>query len=59
MTSALMVESGLLARRLRAAGLRVARFLAAAFRFFAMSWSSLDGVAYSGHCTAIQLFRKH
>jgi hypothetical protein len=54
-----MVESGLLARRLRAAGLRVARFLAAAFRFFAMSWSSLDGVAYSRHCTAIQLFRKH
>ena len=29
----------------------VTRFLAAAFRFFAIAWSSFDGVANSRHCT--------
>ena len=46
-----MVVSGLLRRRLRAA-LRVTRLLAA-FRLFAMSWSSLDGVANAWHCTSM------
>jgi hypothetical protein len=41
-TNVLMVASGL-ALRLRA-GLLVTRFVAT-FRFFAISWSSLDGVA--------------
>src|SRR5262249_27866000 len=52
MTSVLMVASGFSRRRL-ACGLRgVTRFLAAV-RFFAMSWSSLDGVAKARHCTSV------
>src|SRR5262249_28326547 len=52
MTSVLMVASGFSRRRLDC-GLRgVIRFLAAV-RFFAMSWSSLDGVANAPHCTSV------
>src|SRR5262249_27991277 len=52
MTSVLMVASGFSRRRL-ACGLRgVTRFLAAVL-FFAMSWSSLDGVAKARHCTSV------
>src|SRR6185437_7777354 len=56
MTSALMVWSGL-ARRRRADRFGVTRFLAAAFRFFAIAWSSFDGVANSRHCTSTHEFR--
>src|SRR6185436_8131881 len=51
MTSVLMVASGFSRRRV-AGGLRVTRFLAVV-RFFAMSWSSLDGVANARHCTSV------
>jgi hypothetical protein len=51
-----MVVSGLwLRRRLRAAGLRDA-FLAAAFRFFAMSWSS---PRWCGQLTALHRNSRH
>jgi hypothetical protein len=49
----LTVASGLLRRR--RAGLRVVRLLAT-FRFFAMSWSSLDGVANARRCTSIATY---